>query len=153
MVTKTAATLIITILLLILPGAAYSKIYKWVDETGRTHFSSSPPADGKADIVKPKINTYTSRKLPTTDIGQSKKRKTANKRVVMYSAVWCGICKTARNYFKKKGIAFKEYDIEASSKGRLDYKRLRGTGVPIIFVGKKRINGFDPKLFQSKYDG
>jgi len=151
MATNRATMLIITTLLLILSSGASSKIYKWVDEAGKTHYSSSPPARGKAEIVKPRINTYTSRKLPDSNNGQSRSGKPPRKKVVMYSAVWCGICKTARNYFKKRGIAFKEYDIETSSKGRLDYKRLRGTGVPIILVGKKRINGFNAKSFQSIY--
>jgi len=69
----------------------------------------------------------------------------------MYSAVWCVICKQARRYFKKNGIAFKEYDIEKSIKGRRDYKRLNGRGVPIIMVGGKRLNGFDPKSFKTAH--
>ncbi len=31
------------VLLRILPGTADAETYKWVDETGKTHFSSSPP--------------------------------------------------------------------------------------------------------------
>ncbi len=103
--------------------------------------------------MKPKINTYTSRKLPDPDNTKPGNKKSLRKSVVMYSAVWCGICKNAKRYFNQNGIAFKEYDIETSAKGRRDYKKLRGRGVPIILVGKKRINGFTPKSFKALYDG
>ena len=96
--------------------------------------------------MKPKINTYSNRKLP-----KSSTKPATGDRVVMYSAIWCVICKNARRYFKNNGIAFSEYDIETSSKGRRDYKRLRGRGVPIIMIGKKRMNGFDPKSFKAMH--
>ncbi len=141
-----AATWIFSLLLLTVAGNVTGKIYKWTDENGRTHFSSSPPGTGKAEIVKPKINTYSSRKPKKSGAKPGTKKK-----VVMYSATWCVICKNARRYFKKNGITFKEYDIETSSKGRRDYKRLRGRGVPIIMIGNKRMNGFDPKSFKAMY--
>jgi hypothetical protein len=44
--------------LLLLPGlAAAQAIYKWVDERGVTHFSESPPPDGKATKVEVKPPT------------------------------------------------------------------------------------------------
>ncbi|MCP3671586.1 MAG: glutaredoxin family protein [Gammaproteobacteria bacterium] len=153
MTNKTHTTLLIFFILLTISGSSFGQIYKWVDEAGETHFSNSPPTRGKAEIVKPKINTYTSRKLPDSDNTKPGNKKSPRKSVIMYSAVWCGICKNAKRYFNQNGIAFKEYDIETSAKGRRDYKKLRGRGVPIILVGKKRINGFTPKSFKALYDG
>ena len=63
-------------------------------------------------------------------------------KVVLYSTTWCGYCKKARDYFLDQGIAFSEYDVEKSTRGRRDYARLGGKSVPIILVGKTRINGF-----------
>ena len=71
--------------------------------------------------------------------------------VVMYSAEWCGICKQARRHFQKEGIPFKEWDVEKSSKGRNDFRALRGRAVPIILVDGKRINGFSKKQFDRAY--
>ncbi len=150
MATKTYL-LFISITLLILSGSGYAEIYKWVDEDGNTHFSSSPPAQGKADIVQPKINTYTSHKPPTADNTATVQKPTADKKVVMYSAVWCGVCKKAKSYFKANRIPFTEYDIDTSSKGKRDYKQLHGSGVPIILVGAERMDGFSAKRFQNMY--
>ena len=52
------------------------------------------------------------------------------------------MCKQAKAYLAGKGIYFSEYDVETSDIGRQEYKRLGGKGVPIILVGKQRMDGF-----------
>ena len=73
--------------------------------------------------------------------------------VVMYSAVWCGVCKRARQFFNVNKIPFSEYDVETSAKGKKDFARLKGRGVPVILIGKKRMNGFDKVRFKQLYGG
>jgi len=53
------------------------------------------------------------------------------------------VCKKAKTYLSKKGVAFREYDVERSEAERREYKRLNGKGVPIILVGDQRMDGFD----------
>ena len=154
---KFTSQLFIVITLFLLPCTAFSEIYKWVDADGKTHFSSSPPPHGDAETVEPRaINTYSSpdrSEEPLSEMDTPNKKKVKKKKVVMYSAVWCSTCQTAKNYFRRKGIPFKEYDIETSAKGRKDYKKLKGTGVPIILVGKQRMDGFSASSFESMYGG
>jgi glutaredoxin len=149
---KPQSILFVTAILFLLSGNTSSRIYKWVDENGKTHFSSRPPTHVNAETVQPKItNIYSSPKLPESSENSS--LPISNKKVVMYSAVWCGVCKTAKNYFLKHQIPFKEYDIETSDKGRRDYKKLNGNGVPLILVGKQRMSGFSSSRFESLYGG
>jgi glutaredoxin len=148
---KTAYILLISALLLLTSGNTFCQIYKWVDENGKTHFSSSPPAQGDAETVQPKItNVYTSQKSPESSETGDKPKK---KNVVMYSATWCGVCKQAKTYFRAHHIPYREYDIEKSQKGRRDYKKLNGSGVPIILVDKQRMDGFSASRFESMYGG
>jgi glutaredoxin len=62
--------------------------------------------------------------------------------VKILTTTWCGVCKKAKAYLAGKGIYFSEYDVETSDIGRQEYKRLGGKGVPIILVGKQRMDGF-----------
>jgi len=62
--------------------------------------------------------------------------------VEMYATSWCPYCQQARNYFRQQGIRYIEYDIEKDAAARQAYKAFRGRGIPIIFVGKHRMNGF-----------
>ncbi|MBK9425870.1 MAG: hypothetical protein IPN63_00155 [Gammaproteobacteria bacterium] len=70
----------------------------------------------------------------------------------MYSTVRCGYCRKARAYFKANGIAYTDYDVETSNKGRQDFQRMGARGVPVILVGDKRLNGFSDSAFASLYE-
>ena len=126
----------------------YGEIYKWVDEAGKTHFSDEKPDENRPEQVTVQVNSIDAVSVSATDFLEAKERG----QVVMYSAAWCGYCRKARNYFRQQGMPFKEYDIETSRKGRRDYAKLNGTGVPIILVGQKRMQGFRAERFQALYN-
>ena len=130
----------------------YAEIYKWVDETGAIHFSSEPPRKGKSEEIKIEVNSYSSPQGPAYKYNPSliTSRK-ASTNVVMYSTTRCGYCKMAKRYFNKQKIPFAEYDVEKSSKGKKDFKALNGRGVPIILVGKRRMDGFSVASFEKLY--
>lgn len=111
--------------------------------------SDKPPKTGAADEVKVIVNVISS---PKSSAKTTDQRKSApNKKVIMYGAEWCGVCKRAKRYFNANNIPFIEYDIDKSKKGRRDYKKLGGGGVPIILVGKHRMQGFSISSFQRYY--
>ncbi len=122
-----------------------AEIYKWIDANGQVHFSDQKPAHLKLTPLTLKINTYQSVSYGKTDGNSGGK-------VVMYSTDWCGYCKQARKYFEQQSISFTEYDIEKNSRARAQYAKLGATGVPVILVGKKRMNGFSVKGFRKIYD-
>lgn len=120
-------------------------VYKWVDEQGNIHFSDRRPQSSDSEKLElPEINTYTGVTYDTSAFDSGKK-------VIMYSAEWCGVCKKAKRYFKKNRIPFTEYDIEKNAKAKQRYKQLGATGVPVILYGKQRMNGFSPGAFERIY--
>ena len=131
---------------LIASSHAAAEIFTWKDAQGRTHFGDKPPAHLEAKHLELKINTISRPEVTALDSGFGSQKK-----VVIYSTAWCGACRKAKSYFRQKSIPFKEYDVEKSTKGRRDYKRLNGRGVPIILVGKQRMNGFSPGRFDAIY--
>jgi len=142
-------------------SAAQGEIYKWVDENGKVHFSDEKPEKVETEQIDIQINSFEGMDVSDSDFLEARELEARERqktevrkrpKVVMYSATWCGYCRKARNYFNQQGIPFREYDIENSSKGRRDYARLNGTGVPIIFVGKKRMQGFRAGRFQAIYN-
>lgn len=147
---KDLLCLVIAFLLFVIAQPSFSEIYKWVDKNGNIKFSDKKPVSGnKTKTVKLKINTVKVPKVYHNETGDEyASDETISKNVIMYSASWCGVCTTAKKYFKHKGIPYKEYDVETSAKGRKDFKRLRGKGVPIILIGKKRMDGFDQSYFE-----
>lgn len=125
-------------------GTASADIFRWTDDNGKVHFSDRPPAEQQTEKVEVRVNTYESVSYDTSIFDTGKK-------VVMYSASWCGYCKKAKEYFRSNNIAFTEYDIEKNGKAKREYDRMGAKGVPVILVGKKRMNGFSEQGFENIY--
>ena len=131
-----------------------SDIYQWKDAQGQTHFGDRPPANANPKKVEVKINSYESVDViysPDWFYHAENSNSAKAQAVVLYSTVWCKYCKKARRYFQDNKIAYTEYDVEQSEKGKQDYKRLGAKGVPVILIGKRRMNGFSIKRFQTLY--
>ena len=133
-------------LLMFIAGSATAGIYKWVDENGKTHFGDKPPQQSGAEQMELQLNTFSGYQVRERDDGIATGGK-----VVIYSTTWCGVCERAKDYFKANNIPYKEYDVEKSEKGKRDFKRMKGRGVPVILVGSKRMDGFSEAKFKAIY--
>jgi glutaredoxin len=121
----------------LVPGATADKVYKWTDETGKVHYSNTPPGGGaQARELELRIPTYEGEAEIST-------ANAVGRGVTLYTTSTCGYCKKAIAYLRKRSIPFTEYDVEKSATGKLDYRRLNGRGVPIILVGNQRMDGFN----------
>lgn len=129
---------------------ADADIYQWKDASGKTHFSDKKPQDLPAEQINPKVNSFTGVAIEPA-LKAPAPATPAPKPVVMYSTQRCGYCKQARAYFKKAGIAYREYDIDASESARRQYDKAGGRGVPLIFIGKSRMDGFSAERFNWLY--
>jgi len=118
--------------------SAMADIYQWQDANGKTHFGDRPPPQLQSQEVSVRVNTYN---LPS-DIMRDSTLKTNSSTVVLYTTVRCGYCKKAKSFLQKNNVPYTEYDVETSAKGKQDYRKLGGKGVPIILVGQQRMNGF-----------
>jgi glutaredoxin len=145
-----------TILLLILSTTVLAgKIYQWKDDNGQIHFGDLPPAGTEKKSVDVKVNTIETPeiyKLKPNELTTSLKQGSGSrKRVVMFSAEWCGVCKRARRYFNAQQITFTEHDIDKSASAKRDFKQLGGRGVPLILVGDNKLYGFSQSSFNRLY--
>ncbi|UCE90476.1 MAG: glutaredoxin family protein [Pseudomonadota bacterium] len=121
------------------------EIYKWTDAQGNVHFTDQPPEGAGASRVEVRVNTVSAPPLNVDKLFPDSEapQRASRKKVVLYSAQWCGYCKKARQYLKQRKVRFTEYDVEKSKQGADEYRSLKGKGVPLIMVGKQRVNGFD----------
>ncbi|MES2825364.1 MAG: glutaredoxin family protein [Pseudomonadota bacterium] len=136
------------ICLFLFAGSASAEIYQWTDANGRVHFGDKPAKNVKAKAVKVEVNTYTNVSYENLDY-KDEDKNTHSKKVIMYSTSWCSYCKKARSYFVENGISFVDYDIENDKNAKRAYDALGAKGVPVIVVGKKRMNGFSVAGFKT----
>lgn len=131
-------------ILILVPLFSFAEIYKWKDASGRVHYGDSPGSKENAEQIVLDDDSY---EHVTYDDGTAYDRG-STQRVVMYSTSWCGYCKKARKYFQQEKIHYVEYDIEKDERARRLYDMIGGKGVPVILVGKKRLNGFSVAGFE-----
>jgi len=144
----------ITLLMLsffLLSAGVDAEIYKWTDAQGKVHFGDSKPEAYEPEQLNLQINTYTSISYEDILHSPSNNSSGSSSSVVLYSTEWCGYCKKAKAYFKTKNIAFTEYDIEKDLVAKKRYQAMGAKGVPVIIVGKKRMNGFSVSGFERIY--
>ncbi len=166
---KLLVAVVVLVLCAVLPVGG--DIYTWIDGNGVKHYSSGPPPGAKEvkrqAEIKHSSDQYDKweeqRKSRQTQILEEsrssddtpKKNTRAVRRatkqpdtVVMYSTPTCGYCARARSFFASHDISYTDYDITTDSQARERYKKLNGSGVPLIFVGDKRIPGFNEGLLR-----
>ncbi len=72
--------------------------------------------------------------------------KKADKKIVIYSTPACPICKRAKSYMDKKGVAYKDIDISTSEDAAHEMIHRSGQlATPVIFIGEQMMVGFNQK--------
>jgi glutaredoxin len=136
---------LVGLLLVFATVPALAQVYLWQDEEGKTQLTKEPPKDWKPEpprsaSPKPSVSPDASTRNPETI-----KRPVAassGTAIVMYTTVWCPHCAKARAYLRSRNIPFTDHDIEQSADGLAQYRKHGGRGIPLIFVGQQRMNGF-----------
>jgi len=148
--------LLIVFASLLLFSTAEAQIYKWTDSKGKVHFGDQLPASERAEnfdlnVTPPSSDSTTNQH--SNDKNNSSKQSAIPKRIIMYGTSWCPYCKKARAYFKAKGIAYVEYDVEKLPSRMREFKNLGGTGYPLLLIGdNQKMQGFSEAGFERRYN-
>lgn len=71
-----------------------------------------------------------------------------NHNVIVYSTPTCPYCVYAKEYFKHKGVEFKDVDVSRDRAAGQEMVRKSGQmGVPVIDIDGKILVGFQPNEF------
>ncbi len=75
-------------------------------------------------------------------------RAASNAEIVLFSTSTCPYCKHARAWLAEQGITYRDYVLDESVDGKDLYESLGETGVPVLIVGKRKILGFKPDIYE-----
>lgn len=75
-------------------------------------------------------------------IANIKKTTPNSNEVSLYVASWCSHCRKAKEYLDQLKVAYTLYDIDTPN-GQEKFDALDAQGIPIITVGKHRMDGFN----------
>ena len=136
------------LILLFTTGSAFAQsVYSWKDENGVTHFGDRRQ-NARAKVIQlDAINSYGADKVESSNEPPTTKPKAKIPTIVMYSAAWCGVCKKAKAYFRKNKVAFTEYDVDTSTKGKQFQAKRKSKSVPVFLIDGKEKSGFSTGSF------
>ena len=134
------------------------KLYKSITPEGKVVYSDRPAA-GAASVKQLKVAHAPASALPPSAAEQLRKLEALRPApheaagAVLYTASWCGYCRKAKAWLAAKGIAFREVDIETPD-GLAAFARAGGgKGVPVLLLGKTRIDGFSVEAYDEAFAG
>ncbi len=77
-------------------------------------------------------------------------KKESKPKIIIYTASWCGFCRSEKQYFDSKNIEYIDKDIEKDLEAQKELlEKLGGNfrGVPVTDINGEIILGFDrPKI-------
>ena len=130
---------LVGLLLLVAAAPAFAQIYLWRDGEGKAQLTTEPPKGWKPEAARDASSAAT----PETNNRPAV--ASPEMAIVMYTTSWCPHCARARAYLRSRNIPFTDLDMEQSADANAQYKKHGGRGVPLIFVGQQRMNGFSER--------
>ncbi len=148
---------------LVAGGAAWAQtVYKSVGPDGKIVYSDQAPTTGR--LQKTMKFELASSALPASAASYMEQFRKAHpdgpgpaatgKGVTLYSAVWCGYCRQAKAWLSGHGVTYRDVDIDApGGMAALAQANGGGTGVPVLVVDGKAMNGFSTSAYQAAFAG
>lgn len=144
---KLLAALILS-LLAALPAAA-DNLYRWVDETGRVHYSDQPPPARTKNAIQ---KSY---KGSVIETGESYGLHQAKGRfpVTLYTSSCGPACEMGQQLLDKRGIPYASKDVENNVENQKALRELTGNlRIPTLVVGSQKLTGFEDSQWNSALD-
>jgi glutaredoxin len=148
----------------------YTDTPPWEDENGVVHYTDTPPGDvsewEEVGVETPtKDNRQNENDEPQrpaydpeaiTELLEELNDETEDVEeednapsVELYTTSWCSYCKKAKAFFRSKGIAFTEYNID---KDKAAQKRMRSLtkskAVPFAVINGQQIQGYSASAYE-----
>jgi hypothetical protein len=134
--------------------AAFAQIYRWTDESGKVHYTDTPPPS-KAKNVQKKASARPAGVGAASAAQQSYALQQAVKNfpVIVYTSKECGDpCGKGIDHLKKRGVPFTEKVV--ASQDEIDglIKVAGAARVPVMVVGVTMQKGYEEQSWNDALD-
>ena len=142
------ALIAVILLAAALPAAA--QLYRWTDESGKTHFTDTPPPP-KAKNVRKKSSAAPSGDA-SAPLPFALQQAMSTAPVTLYTTPGCDACGEARKLLNGRGIPFKEISVDSAAQLAELKNAVGSNSVPAMIVGADVLKGFEEGRYHSALD-
>jgi len=126
-----------------------AQLYQWKDAQGQTVYSDQQPPPSVRNSQQKAF------KSTSSDAGESYATRTAREKspVTLYANACGAPCDLARQLLNNRGVPYSNKDPQANPEAQAELQKLTGrTSVPVIVIGKDKIDGFETTQWQTALD-
>ncbi len=136
--------------LLLLPVLAQAQMYRWVDDSGKVHYSDQVPASGAKNVQKQSLSVGQS---SSAGLPYALQQAVKNFPVALYTSEACkDTCAQARELLNQRGVPYSETTVT----DEVDIAQLKklsgGSVVPVMTVGREVYKGFESGIYKAALD-
>lgn len=142
---------LIGMLLLAAAFPAAAQLYRWSDESGKTHFTDTPPPSSAKNVQKRSSGAPSG-----GDAGAAQpfvlQQAVRDYPVTLYTTEGCEACGEARKLLNARGVPFREISVASEAQLAELKKAVGSNSVPAILVGPGVLKGFEPSRYNRALD-
>jgi glutaredoxin len=137
-------------LLLLFPVLAQAQMYRWVDDSGKVHYSDRAPSSDAKNLEK---RTVRSGQGSSAGLPYALQQAAGNFPVTLYTSEACkDTCAQARELLNKRGVPYSEVTVTDEA-DLAQLKKLSGDhAVPVMTVGHEVYKGFESGIYKTALD-
>src|SRR5512135_2765103 len=139
---------------LLLAGAAFAasaQMYRWTDDKGKVHYTSTPPPAGAKNVQK-KGSAGAAEESSAPALPYSVQKAQTDFPVTLYTTPGCEGCDAARKRLNCRGLPFKEVVLNQVDQ-LAQLKAVAGShSVPTIVVGRTVQHGLEEGSYNRLLD-
>lgn len=142
--------LLLAALAVLFAAGAGAQTYRWVDQSGKVHYSDTPPPAAAKSVQQ---RSGGGNVVETSQVPYATQQAVRNAPVTLYTAESCKqICDEARKLLQTRGVPFREVAV-ANEASRDELKKVSGgKEVPVMVVGKSVTTGFGTESWNMALD-
>ncbi len=140
--------------LLVCALTAQAQLYRWTDDSGKTHYTDTPPpADAKNVQKKASPRPAAAQGASSAQQSYALQQAAKNFPVTVYTSKDCGNpCKKALDHLQKRGVPFAE-KLVATQEDIDELTKLAGAPrVPVLLVGATAQKDYEEQSWNAALD-
>jgi hypothetical protein len=130
--------------------AQAAEMYRWVDATGRVHYSDQPPPPEVRNPERRRLGD----KPAASSLPYALQEAVRQFPVTVYTAEGCGEgCKQGLAYLARRGVPFTEKDARIAENADVVMSHAGGKlEVPLMVIGRSAVRGFEESTWAANLD-